>query len=67
MVGFGIFIVLEVYIVYHVDIYLKQEGINISWLLWTVCGLIIIYEVVKFSVAVVYHSIIRKIQELFRF
>lgn len=64
---FSLFIAIEVYIVYAADIHLINRGINISWILWSTCVIVILFEIISFSIKVLWRLIFVKIRELFMF
>lgn len=63
---FLVFILLELYVVGIVDNVLKEQyDINISWILWTFCFLVIVYEIFSFIVNIIWRSLIGKLRDLF--
>lgn len=63
---FLVFILLELYVVGIVDNVLKKQyDINISWILWTFCFLVIVYEIFSFIVNIIWRSLIGKLRDLF--
>ena len=52
-IGFGLFVVLEVYVINAADIILTEKGYNLSIVLWGVFSILFILQIVKFFVSFV--------------
>lgn len=65
IIVFTLFIALEIYCVAAADAHLTLRGIDISWILWTLCGIVIVIEIFTFCVNIIWRSIVTKFRELF--
>jgi len=52
-IGFGLFVVLEVYVINAADMILIEKGYNFSIVLWGVFSILFILQIVKFFVSFV--------------
>jgi hypothetical protein len=63
--AFTLFILLEIYCVSSAIIHLEARGIQIGWLLWVLCAVIIIWEVFSFCFNFIWKGLVMKLKELF--
>tara|TARA_R110000772_G_scaffold4683_1_gene16733 strand:- start:1646 stop:1903 length:258 start_codon:yes stop_codon:yes gene_type:complete len=65
IIAISLLIALEIFCVGVADAHLQLRGINISWILWILCVLVVCWEIFSFCVNVIWKQIVIKFMDLF--